>query len=151
MLECLTCDFRCLRLAILSSNTRFNTSTVFHSTSCHGRKAFCLMKQKAHPKLLFSLSASAYSRQLQTLLPHSSHVSETQYTTARCPLPDKTFSTRLYSLTHIRLRGAIKQTPSLASITLNLIMLMQEEYHHVDMELPYIIVVQPLLAAKFIK
>lgn len=28
---------------------------------------------------------------------------------------------------------------------------MQEEYHHIDMELPYIIVVQPLLVAKFIE
>lgn len=67
------------------------------------------------------------------------------------PTSRQTFSTHLYSLTHIHLRGAIKETPSLASITLNLNMLMQEEYHHIDMELPYIIVVQPLLVAKFIK
>lgn len=64
MLEYLTCDFRYLRLATLSNHTHYNTSTVFYSTSCHRQKAFCLMKRKAHPKLISSRSVSAYSREL---------------------------------------------------------------------------------------
>lgn len=48
----------------------------------------------------------------------------------------QTFSTHLYSLTHIHLRGAMKQTTPLANLTLNLIMLTPEENHHADMGLP---------------
>lgn len=53
----------CLRLTALPNSKYYNTSTVLYSISCHRQKAFCLMKQKAHPNLLFSRSASTYSQQ----------------------------------------------------------------------------------------